>query len=471
MADGSQPVPRNDLDAEGSLLGAAMVDQGVALDVLELLEEADYYADANRLIHRAIRELSARGDQADLVSVRGWLESMNLLTRVGGSSYLVQLIHGPSLIGVHVEQAARAVRGWARIRAAQLTFTKLAGEARIAEIPDVDAWLEQAEMQAYQATSNHATKKDTTSTYADVGPILDACWAEARANKERTWGTATGFARLDEHTLGMQPGQFWVVGARPGQGKTSFGQQLAEYVAERGGGEAGVIFLSAEMSSEELAFRTAARHSLQSARAIQKGKLDNTGWHAVVEARKRVSNWPILIDDEKRLTPLKIRNKVLRHQAALRKRYPNARLRLVLLDYLQLFHADVEKRNGTRAGELGEITRALKVMAGEFDCPFLALSQLTRPPDKSKMPPPPTLFDFRDSGSIEADGDVVIGLHRPDQYGHAKPGYTPTGVCEVHVLKGRGCGECAFELSYTGRSTRFDNIDERSDQLWKPEDA
>jgi replicative DNA helicase len=468
VADGQRSgiTPRFDLDAEGQLLGAAMVDQGAALELVELLDETDYYADSNRMVHRAVRELCARGETADLVSVRVWLDSMGLLARVGGAPYLVQLLNVPSL--VHVEQHARLVRGLARVRAAENTFKTLAAEARTAEMPDVDAWLEGAEMRAYQATANLVSKRQTVSSYAEFGAILDAGWAEAQARKERTLGTATGYARLDEHTLGMQPGQLWFLGARPGQGKSAWGQQLAEYVAERGGGHDGVVFLSMEMKRPELVLRTYARHSNQSTRGIQRRKLDQTGWTAYLDARERASKWPIVVDDEPRLTPLRIRSKVLRHQASLRKRYPNARLSLVLVDYVQLLHADTERKNTTRATELGEITRALKVMAGEFGCTFLVLSQLTRPSDKSKMPPAPTLFDFRDSGSIEADGDVVLGLHRPDQY--RKPGTDPTGICEVHVLKTRGAGECAFELQWTGRSTRFDNLDERSDQLWKPQE-
>lgn len=464
MADGSTAVPRHDVEAERACLSAALFDQAAALELVELLEETDYHFDANRHVHRAIRSICARGDQVDEVSLHGELLATNRLQQIGGASYIATLAGQPHIS--RLEQYARVVKGWARVRRALATFRELVSEAQHGEIPDVDAWLDSCETRAYTATAAADAAKKTSCTYADIGAILRQGWDEAGERADRTWGTSTGYQRLDEHTLGMRPGQLWFLGARPGQGKTAWAQQLIEYVATRGGGKAGVVFLSMEMTRAELSLRAVARESKVGHRQIQR-RAQNANWDAVAEATSVLQGIPVALDDQKKVSPLRARAKVLRLQSELRKVWPQAKLALVVIDYVQLMVPDQERRNSTRAAELGEITRSLKGLAGDFDCTVLALSQLTRP-EKGKAPPAPTLFDFRDSGAIEADGDVVLGLHRPDQY--KKPGEPRDHLCQVHVLKGRGCGEAAFELVFDGPTTHFSNVDERDDQLWRPED-
>jgi replicative DNA helicase len=463
VADGNNALrpPRCDLDAEGACLSLALLDRDAALELIEVLSPADYWSDANRTIHEAIRVVCTRGDVPDAVAVVGELRARNALQRVGGAVYVMELMHQPTIASV--TQTAKTIKNWARVRLAQAVFRQITAEADTYEMTDVQGWLDSCERRAYEATAAAGEGKSTVTSYAQAGALMEAAWAEAASRTERTWGTATGFHRLDEHTLGMTSGQLWFLGGRPGQGKTSGAQQIGEYVAERGGGQDGVILLSQEMEASELLLRTLARTSGVPMRAIKRRKMDRAGWEAYVAAQKRVETWPIEIDDEKRLTPMKVRAKVRRLAAKLKQTH-GARLKLVIIDYVQQMQPDSSKRGSTRAGELGEITAALKAMAGEFDCTFLVLSQLTRP-EKNKPVVPPTLFDFRDSGSIESDGDLLIGLHRPDQY--AKPNEALTGVCEWHVLKGRACGECAFELRFDGRTTCFDNIARGSDALFR----
>lgn len=464
MPDGNGAAPpRTDMDAEGACLSAALLSPDAALELVEVLAARDYWSDANRTIHEAIRTICGRGDVPDVVAVAGELRARNALQRVGGMAYLADLLHQPAIASI--EQTAKVVRDWARVRLAQSVFRQLEAEAATYEMTDVQAWLDSCERRAYEATAANGEAKGTVTSYAQAGALMEAGWAEVERSQERTWGTATGIDRLDEHTLGMQAGQLWVLGARPGQGKTSGAQQIGEHVAERGGGRDGVILLSQEMEAPELLLRTLGRHANIPIRAIKRRKMDRAGWDAYTEAVRRAHSWPILVDDEKALSPMKVRAKIRRHAAQLKQQY-GARLKLVIVDYIQLMKPDNARRNATRAQEIGEITASLKEMAKEFDCTILALSQLTRP-EKNKPVQAPTLFDFRDSGSIEADGDILIGLHRADQY--AKAGEALTGLCEWYVLKGRGCGECAFETKFDGRTTWFGNIDRGKDQLWRRE--
>jgi replicative DNA helicase len=348
------------------------------------------------------------------------------------------------------------------VRRAIDAFRRLVAEGTTESITDVDGWLDSCERRAFEATTNEQAVRQTTALYADAGSIIQAGWDEIRASERRTWGIATGYDRLDDHTMGMRGGQLWYLGARPGQGKTGWAQQLAEHVASRGDA---VIFLSMEMSRQELILRAVARRSGVSHRKIQQHEHEFS-FGAVTDATREIQALPIIIDDEKSLSPLKVRAKVRRHVATLRAKHPNARVRLIVADYIQLMQDD--RQHGTRAVEIGAISRGFKLLAGELDCTVLALSQLSRP-EKGKAPPAPTLFEFRDSGSIEADGDIVLGLHRMDQY--RKPNEPRDGVCEVHVLKGRGCGEAAFELIFDGPTTKFSNVTEESDRLWRREQA
>jgi replicative DNA helicase len=467
MPDGSatKTAQRFDEEAEQACLSAALNDHDSALELVELLAESDFYFDANRQILGAIRAVCVRGDQVDLVSVVAELRAATLLDRVGGSPYVARLVGLPSV--VHVEQHARIVRNWARVRRAQNAFRQLVAEATAGELTDVDAWLDSCERRAYEATSSEQTAKAHSAGYREIWSTMKAKWDEADARSERTLGTATGFHRLDEHTGGMRPGQLWYVGARPGQGKTVFLQQVLEHVACRGMGLESGIMSSQEMTKEELFPRALAREAKLGHRKIERRSLDRDQWASVAEAANRVQAYPLEIDDEKRITPLKLRAKIRRLNAKIGSYAPKAKLRVVGVDYVQLMRPDIERTGENRATELGAISRALKELAGEFECTVLVMSQLARHTDKSKAPPAPTLFDFRDSGSIEADGDVVIGLHRPDQW--LKPGVAPDHICQVHVLKGRGCGEASFELLFDGPTTRFENIDVGDDKLWKVE--
>jgi replicative DNA helicase len=456
-------VPRQDLDAEGALV-AALFD-GRALEVLELLRPEEYYADANRRIHEAARDVVTAGGTVDIVSVSARLRADGRYEQIGGSAYLATVIDQPFTLDL--EAAARTVKDWARVRRASVLWQTLAAEAKASELPDVPAWLAHCEARAYAVTQTERESSGKASSYADSMAAVKARWAEQAAHKDaRTWGTATGYHRLDEHTGGLLPGQLWYIAARPGQGKSAFLQQLIEYVAARGGGEAACLMASMEMSFDELSIRALARRANLSYRAVASGKVDNTGWNALAQATRDIATWPIVVDDEKRLSPMRLRAKVRRRFAQLREKHPSAKLRVIGVDYVQLMVSDqdMERRGMTRAEELGQVSSQLKALAGEFECTVIALSQVRRP-EKGKAPPRPELDDMRDSGALEADGDVVISLHRPDQY--RKGGEQLDGRCEVHVLKGRACGEASFELLYDGPSTHFSNLDVQQDGLWR----
>ena len=458
MPDGSHAVPRHDPAAEAACLSAALLSTDVALELVELLEPTDYYLGANRRVHEAMRTVASRGEPVDIVTVVAELRATQRLDEVGGATYVARLADESPAVA-HIATHANIVRGWARVRAAVQTFGQLNAEGRGGEIPDVDAWLESCEQRAYAATAARRDVDDGPSTYAELVP---GAFDKIREGSIASLGRPTGFYALDHHAHGLSPGQLWFVAGRPGHGKTAWAQQLAEQIA-LSDPNAATVFCSMEMSRDELMFRSLARHAKLPASAIKSRQLDRDGWHRIAQAAGDLVKLPISVDEADRLTPLALRRKVRRRFAERRVTTPSATLALVVVDYVQLMSGDDVAKGTTRAVELGGISRSLKNLAKELGCTVVVLSQLAR--KQRGAAKRPELDELRDSGALEADADLVIALHRADEY--RKPGEQPDGKCEVLILKGRNCGTGAHELAFDGASSRFDNLATQTEYAWQ----
>lgn len=445
-------IPRHDLDAEAACLSAAMISNDHALELTELLAPTDFYADANRKIYDAIRDLVARGEPADNVAVAAELRAAKRFEAVGGASYLAQVTDATPSVA-HLGKHASIVRSLARVRAATATFQQLTAEAYTAAMPDVDAWLEDAERRAYAATADRASNDDGPTTYAASMPGM---FQEIQEGGVRALGMPTGFRELDAHAHGLGRGQLWFVAGRPGHGKTALAQQLAEQIADADP-DAGSVFCSMEMPRGDLILRALARRSRLPLNSIKARQLDRDGWHRIANAAAELVKLPIAIPEADALTPLGLRRKVRRAYAELRAARPSVSLALVVVDYVQLMSGDDVPKGMTRAVELGQISRSLKNLAKELNCTLVVLSQLAR--KQRGAAKRPELDELRDSGALEADADLVLALHRPDEY--RKPGTEPDGKCEVLILKGRNCGTGFHELRFDGPSSRFDNVEQQ----------
>lgn len=454
----SSDLPRHDLDAEAAVLSAALLSTDAALEVVELLEPTDFYADANRRVYDAIRAISARGEPVDIVAVANELRATNRLAQIGGQSYLAQLADATPAIA-HLDRHAAIVRSWARVRNAQKTFALLNAEGRTAEIPDVDAWLESCEQRAYAATAARTDVSEGPKSYAELVP---SAFERLRDSGPQSLGRATGYYELDTHAHGLGAGQLVFVAGRPGHGKTAWAQQLAEQIGRADERDA-TVFLSMEMGRDDLMFRSLARWAQLPFNAIKSKQLDRDGWHRLAQAANDLVKLRIAVEEADALTPLKLRRKVRRQYAELRAKHPDTRLALVVVDYVQLMCGDDVPKGTTRAVELGTISRSLKNLAKELQCTVVVLSQLAR--KQRGAAKRPELDELRDSGALEADADLVIALHREDEY--RKPGQQPTGKCEVLILKGRNCGTGYHELAFDGPSSRFDNLGTQQEYAWK----
>lgn len=449
-------LPPHNLDAEGAVLSACLLSQEATDEVVTLLGPEDFFADANRRIFGAIGELAREGKNPDIVAVAELLRGANRLAQVGGTPYLAQICDTTPAIS-NIGEHCRIVAELARVRRAQNVCHRFAAEA-YGDVGPVREWLATVEHEIYQATASHGEERETVGMYGDIArETFDDVyrWASGPG----ALGTPMGFAALDRHVGGCVGGDLWYIAGRPGMGKTAFVKQVLVNIVEPLTAvgddlfrENGAVMFSMEMSRQQLMLRAIAQRANIRIRELRSGNLSKQQWDAFSAAVAEFDSLPIIIDDAEALTPAKLRGKLRRHIATLRARFPRMkRVAAVGVDYVQLMLADVATKQ-TRNEQIEEISRSLKGLAKTFDTTVLALSQLNRPDKRLTKVPRPGLTDLRDSGALEQDADVVLFIHREDEY---RAPAERTGDAELIVGKGRNCGTDIHYCKFDGPHTRF----------------
>jgi replicative DNA helicase len=446
----AEMAAKADLDAEAAVLSAALLKDEAAAELIELLDPEDFYADSNRRICGALFQLLREDKRADVITVASLLREQNRLDQVGGTPYLAQLSDATPAI-CNMAEHARIVRDLARLRKARATFQVLAAQAA-GEVVDVQAFLDEAEAATYRATS---AREDVlvAKTYRET--VTDT-YNATLAPPEQRFAIRTGYAAFDQHTGGMSEGDLVIVAGRPVMGKTSIAMDWAEHAALC----TGVVVFSLEMPREQLMLRSLSRRAKIFHKRLRLRTLAQDEWERLAEAIDPLARLPIIVDDNPKLTPAKLRARVRRHAAKLRRDF-NMPLGLVVIDYLQLMASDGHY-NGNRNAEVEEISRENKALAKSFECCVMALSQLSRPAKDAKVRPP-QLHDLRDSGAIEQDADTVVMIHRPDKY---KPYNERDGKADIIVAKGRNCGETVIEATFDGRYTQFTEVPDQQPEAF-----
>ena len=453
MADGSSGrVPSANLDAEAAVICACLLDDSKRAldDTRNVLSAADFYADANRRIYEAILQLDAEGKPFDAVTVAQRLRDQNRLAQVGGMPYLAQLSDATPAVAPGGEHA-RIVADKARPRRGVAVAQRLVA-AGYGEQPDVGKWaLDAAQELADVASAGIA--KDPAETFAELIPAaLEESSRRSRQGVSIS-GLDTGWTEYTKMLCGLMRGKFHAVGGRPGMGKTGFALGLGLNVAAQ---DLGVVFASAEMSKQELAFRALAVEADVDGRRLQTGNLNQGEWARVSAASARLKKLPISIVPCAGWTVGQVRGAVRSERAKLSARgFDTA---LVVADYIQLFDGEREKGE-SREAEVARITRRFTWMADEFNVAFVGLSQLNRSLEargnKNKRP---TMADLRESGGIEQDSFSVSLLYREDYYDRTSEW---AGTAEVIVDKNRNGPTGTVRLAYRAASTRFSNLETR----------
>lgn len=431
---GDRGLPPHSLEAEQSVLGALLLDNSVADAVTGVLAESDFYVAEHAHIFRAAMALIVDNKPADVITVAEWMATRGLLQRVqGGAAYLLDLTGGamsatnaPHYAAlVHERAVMRAVISAANAMLAMAFDSK--GKTARQILDGAQGLLAQVDERAkrgqgtFRALGDAATEAITAIKQDDRG------------------GVSTGISALDRMLNPLRPGELAIIGARPSVGKTSLALNIAEHAARAG---VTVAMFSMEMTSVELAVRTIAGATEIPAGRFREHRLSDAHWQRIQEVMPGLHALPMHIDESGGLT---IQEITARARVQARKL---GGIGLLLVDYLQLAHAD--GRYDNRAVEIGAVTRGLKALAKELQCPVIALSQLNREAAKERKWP--TISELRDSGSIESDADVILLLHR-DYVSSQDEAQMFDALVIVGKQRNGGIGH--VQLDYDPRLTRF----------------
>jgi replicative DNA helicase len=433
-------VPPHNLQAEESLLGAMLLSRDAIAVASEKLDPENFYKPAHGHIYEAITSLNAAGEPADTVTVAEELRRAGLLDAIGGPAALVTLQAATPAIS----NAAR----YATIIEEHALLRRLIGVAgEIAEMSyglpdDVTKTVDIAESLMFEVG-----QRRVTDSMAQIDDLLNANLDRLEMLHEKgdaITGLPTGFNDLDELLSGLQPNALYVVGARPSMGKTALALGIASSSAIESNRP--VLVFSLEMGQLELTQRMLCSEARVDSKKLRNGSLNETDWSKIAHATGRLASAPIWIDDNPTVTISEIRSKARR----LKSRAGD--LGLIVIDYLQLMSGRSSAEN--RQVEVSEISRGLKILAREMQCPVIALSQLSRQLEM-RADKRPMLADLRESGSIEQDADVVMFIYRDDVYNLDSP---DRGTAEILVSKHRNGPTGMVRLAFLDHYTKFANM-------------
>lgn len=436
-------MPHN-VDMEKALLGAIILKPDSMHDVSVLIYPESFFAEKHREIYRAILSIFTNGDPLDVVSLSDKLKTNKQLERIGGASYLTELIEQVPAAG-NAQYYAEQVHSKSTLRGLIHAGDDIA-ELGYSDPENLEATLDAAEKKIYNVTNINTTK-----AFKTIGSSLTEAWERFEhlsANPDDKRGVPSGFTALDNLLSGFQKSDLIILAARPSMGKTTFAMDVARNAALRYGSSVGIFSL--EMSDQQLVDRMLASEAGVDSWKLRTGKLKNDQeFEAVQEAMGRLSDAKIHIDDEPGTNILKMRS-------AARRLKNEHGLDLLIVDYLQLMSPTNTKASDSMVQQVTEISRSLKILARELDVPVMALSQLSRAVEQRGGKP--RLSDLRDSGSIEQDADVVMFIHREDKMNKDVESDRPN-IAEILVEKHRNGPVGKAELYFDGDHVRFLNLD------------
>lgn len=437
-------LPPQAIEAEQSILGSMMLDNRIIDEVSTELEPRDFYRSDHQLIYNEIIRLDGKGEAADVVTVSESLTNLGELDKVGGLVYLGALASNTPNTG-NVKSYAKIVRERAILRRLIESANDIIKAAYQPEGREPEEVLDFAEQMIFEiAKNNNQAKAGFRKIDNLLAEAVDKI-EELFKTKQTVTGVPTGFVDLDKKTSGLQGGDLVIVAGRPSMGKTSFSMNLVEYAAINQ--NIPVAVFSMEMPGAQLATRMLASLSRVNSTRLRTGQLDNDDWPKLTSAMGLLQDKAIYIDDTPALSPLEVRTRARRLAAE-----HEHGLGMIMIDYLQLMRGS-DNSSENRTLEISNITRSLKGLAKELDCPVIVLSQLNRSleqrPNKR-----PVMSDLRESGAIEQDADVIMFIYRHEVY---EPDTDQKGLAEIIIGKQRNGPIGTVRLAFLGEFTRFEN--------------
>ena len=429
-------IPPHSVEAEQSVLGSILLDKEAMISVSETLVPEDFYKEAHKVIYESMLKLYNSQSEIDLITLTDELRDQGYLDDIGGIAYITSLstvVPTTSNIKYYVNIVKEKSISRQLISAANDSINLgYDGSAKVEYV------LENAEKKIFDISQERATNdfQPINQVISEALSMLEKLYEE----KNDVTGLTTGFRDLNKKINGLQRSDLLLIAARPAMGKTAFALNLVQNAALKG--DASVAVFSLEMSKEQLVQRMIASQSTVELKKIKTGTLADNDWPRITDGMAILSGAKIHIDDTPGIKISELRSKC-------RKLKIEKGLDLVLIDYLQLMEG--EGQNESRQQEIAKISRSLKILAKELDCPVVALSQLSRAPEQ-RADHRPMLSDLRESGSIEQDADIVMFLYRDEYY---NPDTEKKNIGEVIVAKNRHGETGTVELVWFGGIQKF----------------
>lgn len=438
-------VPPHSIEAEQSVLGGLLLDNAAYERLTDLLGESDFYRHDHRLIWQHIARLIGLSRPADVITVNESLASAGKSEEVGGLAYLNALAHNtPS--AANIRRYAEIVRERSMLRKLVAVADDIAATALNPQGKEARQLLDEAESRVFKIAQEGAR---SSQGFQEIQPLLAQVVERIdelyhREGDNDVTGIPTGFVDLDRMTSGLQAGDLVIVAGRPSMGKTSFSMNIAEHVAIEQG--LPVAVFSMEMGAVQLAMRMLGSVGMLDQHRMRTGKLQTDDWPRVTHAVQRMQGAQVYIDETPGLSAVDLRAR------ARRLARQCGQLGMIVIDYIQLMSSNGSGEN--RATEISEISRSLKSLAKELECPVVTLSQLNRSleqrPNKR-----PVMSDLRESGAIEQDADVILFIYRDEVYNPDSP---DKGTAEIIIGKQRNGPIGTVRLTFQGESTKFLNF-------------
>ena len=431
-------VPPHSVEAEESVLGAVLLDSDAANVAMEKLQSDDFYRPAHQAIFDAVLDLFNKNEPVDAVTVAEALRRAEMLERVGGLSYLTQLIDAVPATS-NIEHYAAIVEEHALRRRLMRVGGDIGKLATEVDQPIADV-IDKAEQSVY-AVSEKQIGEGLAPIDPLLGPAIERA-EELHRHGEEVTGLSTGLRDLDRKLSGLHPGNLIIVAARPGMGKSTLAIGIAQHIAVHGDP---IAIFTLEMSREEIVSRMLCSQGRIDSQRLRTGRLTEGDFAKLSNAANVLYKKPIYVDDSAGLTVTEIRAKCRR----LKRRQG---LGLVVVDYLQLMHGTGGEN---RQQEIAIISRSLKSLARELEVPVIGVSQLNRSL-KQREDKRPRLGDLRESGAIEQDADIVLFIYRHEYY-HPEAVETK-GIAEVAVAKHRQGSVGRVDLTFLPEFTLFSDM-------------
>lgn len=424
------------IEAEQSVLGSILLDKDLIIVVIDIVSKEDFYSDQNAEIYDAMLTLFKNSEPIDLITIVNELRKRSLLEKVGGIPYITSLSSAPDFTS-HITKYAAIVKEKSILRKLIRTSTDLMQKSyeQSMQIQDILDFAEKSIFDIAQEKDQRGLVK-IENVLADSFEILQDLYMR----KDKMTGITTGFIDLDRKINGLQKTDLILIAARPAMGKTAFSLNIAQNAAMKG--NASVAIFNLEMSKEQLIQRMISSTSHVELNKLKNGNIEDDEWPKITTGMGILQNTKIYIDDSPGITAVELRSKCRRLKV-------EKGLDLVLIDYLQLMEGD--GRTESRQQEISKISRSLKILAKELECPVIALSQLSRAVEQ-RSDHRPMLSDLRESGAIEQDADLVMFLYRDDYY---NPDSDQKNITEVIIAKHRHGEIGTIPLTWFGQYQLF----------------